>query len=165
MEQHNLPIVLDIEASGFGSGSYPIEVGLITGEGLAYCTLIKPESEWQHWDKQAEALHRIRRQQLLDIGKDIKMVATELNELLGGKTVYSDAWGNDMSWLALLFECAMVPQRFRLESINVLLREEQKVLWDRTKQQVVTEMELSRHRASSDAKIIQQTYIQTLQAL
>ena len=35
-----LPTILDIEASGFGPGSYPIEIGFVTGAGKAWCSLI-----------------------------------------------------------------------------------------------------------------------------
>ena len=50
------PTVLDIEASGFGRGSYPIEIGYCLPNGDTFCTLIKPEPEWQHWDAEAEKL-------------------------------------------------------------------------------------------------------------
>ena len=36
------PIVLDLEASGFGRGSYPIEVGLAMTDGHLVDYLIKP---------------------------------------------------------------------------------------------------------------------------
>ena len=40
------PAVLDVEASGFGRSSYPIEIGVVFPDGHAYCTLIRPESHW-----------------------------------------------------------------------------------------------------------------------
>jgi len=161
----SVPTILDIEASGFGHGSYPIEVGVVTDGGDSYCSLICPEPEWLHWDAEAEATHNISRQHLLDHGRDVRTVAVQLNEMLDGHTVYSDAWGHDMSWLGLLYHHAGIKQGFRIESLSVLLSEEQMAIWDRTKQQVITDLELSRHRASSDALVIQQTYLQTLQGI
>ena len=38
-------------------------------------------------------------------------------------------------------------------------------LWERAKNQVTVELELKRHRASSDARIIQMAYKQTLMSL
>lgn len=54
-----VPPILDVEAPGFGAGSYPIEVGYFLGDGTAYCTLIKPAANWTHWDPAAEAVHGI----------------------------------------------------------------------------------------------------------
>ena len=48
------PTVLDVEASGFGRNSYPIEIGFVLPNGHAYCSLVKPEAHWTHWDVQAE---------------------------------------------------------------------------------------------------------------
>lgn len=162
--ENSIPIILDVEASGFGIGSYPIEVGVAMPGGQSYCSLISPEAEWSHWDEKAERLHHLKRELLLQYGKSVQEVANKLNELLEGKTVYSDAWGNDMSWLSLLFDRAGVSQKFALDSLHGLLSIEQQVIWDRTKQQVIDEHALTRHRASADARILQETYIQTLQA-
>jgi hypothetical protein len=35
------PNIIDIEASGFGVDSYPIEVGIVLSTGQKYCALIK----------------------------------------------------------------------------------------------------------------------------
>ena len=42
-------ITIDVEASGFGVGSYPIEVGVAFPDGGTQCYLIKPEHDWIHW--------------------------------------------------------------------------------------------------------------------
>ncbi len=39
----DLPTVIDVEASGFGAGSYPIEVGVAFPDGRSWCCLIRPE--------------------------------------------------------------------------------------------------------------------------
>ncbi|HCH20980.1 MAG TPA: hypothetical protein DEX33_06190, partial [Cellvibrionales bacterium] len=84
---------IDVEASGFGAGSYPIEVGLAMTSGQMHCTLIRPEDDWLHWNEEAESLHGITRDILLVNGKSPLKVAMLLNEWLDGETVYTDAWG------------------------------------------------------------------------
>ena len=158
------PVLLDIEASGLGRGSYPIEVGYALADGRSKCLLIKPPDDWQMWDANAERLHGISRAQLRLRGLDVVTVAETLNRELGGMTVYSDAWGNDQSWLALLFDRAERAQGFRLQALHALLSEAQLRQWANTKQAVEREMALDRHRASNDARVLQQTYLRTLSA-
>lgn len=156
-----VPIILDIEASGFGRGSYPIEIGYVLPDGKAWCRLIKPEPDWTHWDEKAEDIHHIKRSILNMRGLPVSEVATGLNDALAGETVYCDGWGNDSSWLAMLFYFAGQPQRFRIETLRTLLTDRQVELWNNTKQQVIDELALDRHRASSDARILQMTYLRT----
>ena len=44
----NVPAAVDVEASGFGAGSHPIEIGYVPTDGSSYCTLIRPEPSWTH---------------------------------------------------------------------------------------------------------------------
>ncbi len=148
---------IDVEASGFGAGSYPIEVGLAMTGGQMHCTLIRPEDEWLHWNKEAESLHGISRDILLVNGKSALKVAMLLNEWLDGATVYTDAWGNDSCWLALLYEAANIQQRFKVDSVASLISQEQMAKWHPTKNHIIQEMNLQRHRASTDALILQTT--------
>ena len=46
----NNPLIIDVEASGFGSKSYPIEIGVALNDGQRFCTLILPAPNWTHWD-------------------------------------------------------------------------------------------------------------------
>lgn len=156
------PAILDVEASGFGRGSYPIEVGFVLPDGRSHCILIRPQDDWREWDVEAEQLHGISRAQLQTHGRGAFEVAQFLNDHLSGLTVYSDAWGNDQSWLALLYECAGLPIRFRLDTLRVLLSEAQLQLWADTKKQVERELDLGRHRASNDARVLQLAYQRTL---
>lgn len=158
---HVRPLVIDVEASGFGVGSYPVEVGVALANGETRCMIIRRESDWVHWDDSAESLHGISRKDLSLYGKTVKEVATTLNEWLAGQVVYSDAWGNDSSWLALLFEYANVVQRFKLDSLRSLLDENQLETWHETKEKVTENGCFRRHRASNDALILQETYCRT----
>ena len=158
------PTIIDVEASGFGAGSYPIEVGFVLPDSSACCFLIKPIDDWTHWDSSAQNVHNIKREVLFSHGQPIKEAAELLNQHLADSMVYSDGWGNDRSWLGLLFECAGIPQRFRLESLRAILSEQQVNQWHSTKDTVQAELGLERHRASGDARILQQTYLRTLES-
>jgi hypothetical protein len=149
------PCVIDIEASGFGRGSYPIEVGYVLPDGRAVCMLVQPAAGWTHWDTSAEGLHGIRRATLLRHGHRIEEVAIALNCDLAGRTVYCDGWAHDYTWLATLFEEADLLPRFRLESVTALLVETQLQRLDQARREALAEMRLTRHRASSDARALQ----------
>jgi len=158
-----LPVIIDIEASGFGAGSYPIEVGFVLPDGKAYCTLIRPEPGWTRWDDRSEQVHHIPRGILGERGRGVEEVAATLNRLLAGRCAYSDAWGNDSTWLALLFEHARVRQAFRLESLRALIDERQAEIWHPVKESITRELDFCRHRASCDALILQRTWERTRQ--
>ncbi len=49
-----MPIVLDVEASGFGRDSYPVEIGYAMPNGSCFCSLVRPEPHWTHWDPEAQ---------------------------------------------------------------------------------------------------------------
>jgi len=158
------PAFIDVEASGFGTHGYPIEVGLIAGDGSMYCSLILPPADWSHWDATAwdaaaEGVHGITRAILSAHGRPLADVARELNLKAAGLTLFTDAWGNDYPWLAKLFDAADLPMRFTIESSRKLLDETEVGRWHEAKRQVIAEMNLKRHRASSDAKILQHTLL------
>ena len=100
----SLVCVIDIEASGFGRRSYPIEVGYVLPDGRTRCTLIRPPEHWTHWDQDAERVHHISRETLMRHGRTTGEVARMLNADLQGLTVYCDGWGHDYPWLAALFD-------------------------------------------------------------
>ena len=155
MTLENLPAILDVEASGFGRGSYPIEIGFVEPAGAMFCALILPDAEWQHWDASAEALHGITRATLLAHGKPVRWVACALNERLRGLTVYCDGWGHDYVWLARLFDCVDMQPSFHLEDLRRLLTEDEAARWHDVTLAVRGEQNLRRHRASSDARVLQ----------
>lgn len=169
MTQHYIdnsnPIILDIEASGFGKGSYPIEVGFALPDKSAHCYLIRPIVEWTHWNVGAEEVHGISRETLMENGRSVTEVAEQLNKHLANKTVYSDGWGYDLSWISLLFSVANIPMNFRINTLYSLLSEDQLVLWENSRKIVLEKLGLQRHRASSDARIIQETFLHTRKRL
>ncbi|QNI04131.1 hypothetical protein HXW73_15005 [Halomonas sp. SH5A2] len=159
-----LPTVLDIEASGFGRGSYPIEVGIARADGSTCAFLIQPLDEWTHWDPKAELLHGISRERLRREGFPVRQVARWLNDELSDEGMaYSDSWGYDNTWLSLLFHHAGMLPGFRLEALRILLSEDQQALWSDTKEAVIAERGIHRHRAGDDARLLQLTYQRTQQ--
>jgi hypothetical protein len=155
------PFIIDVEASGFGSNSYPIEIGVALEDGRRYSALIKPASEWTHWDDNAEKTHGISRDILSRHGRPIKEVAAKLNDLLEKRFVYSDGWVVDKPWVTQLFASARLPQFFTVSAIETILSEEQMAIWHEVKNEFTQKNHLQRHRASIDAFIIQETYVKT----
>lgn len=157
LTQEPLQGFIDLEASGFGARSYPIEVGVVMPGGESYCTLILPEPDWQHWDSGAEKIHGIAREMLLQYGRSPQEVALELNRRLRGLTMYCDAWYHDYNWLSRLFDAANAAPLFKLEDLRQLLSPQEIERWDALKAKVMQDLQLDRHRASNDAKVLQQT--------
>lgn len=159
-----LPTLLDIEASGFGRGSYPIEIGLARPDGSSCAFFVQPLPEWTHWDPKAELLHGISRARLEREGYPVRHLARWLNDELGEAGIaYSDSWGFDNTWLSLLFHHAGMLPRFRLEALRRLLSERQLELWNGTKEALVLELGIHRHRSGEDARLLQLTYQRTLE--
>jgi hypothetical protein len=148
-----VPAILDIEASGFGRASYPIEIGYILADGTTFCTLIRPAPTWTHWDPKAESVHHIPREALARHGRSVAEVAALLNDRLRGQTLYSDAWGHDYPWLSALFEEAAMVPLFRIDSLRKVLTEDEASRWQPARDLI------ARHRASADAWLIQQTWL------
>ncbi|WP_370980251.1 hypothetical protein [Agaribacterium sp. ZY112] len=159
MEHNYPPNTLDIEASGFGSSSYPIEVGIAKHNGERYCALICPQSDWLHWSDTAEQLHGISRKALLERGKPACEVCLELNKFLNKDAVFSDALSHDQRWLQRLFESVSFSPSFQLRAIEHIMLEQQFKYWDRAKAELEISLNTERHRASSDALLIQQAYV------
>ncbi|MBI9090827.1 MAG: hypothetical protein JEZ12_16540 [Desulfobacterium sp.] len=160
-KQIRRPYIIDVEASGFGQHSYPIEIGLALEQGERYCSLLSPAPEWTHWDETAEKIHCVTRECLALNGNPIAQVANDLNRLLKGCTIYSDGWVVDKPWLTTLFYAAKIPQHFSISPIEMILSEDQMSIWHDTKTRITRELALKRHRASADALIIQETYVKT----
>ncbi len=162
MNQVNMPLIIDVEASGFGASSYPIEIGVVMNGGDKYCTLIQPAPDWTHWDEEAEKMHGISRDILTSSGKPIDQVADQLNEMLSGMTLFSDGWVVDKPWLTTLFHAAGREMLFDVSPLEMILSESQMAVWHETKDRIMSENKIQRHRASFDAWIIQETFRLTM---
>ncbi len=164
MKHRGRPLIIDIEASGFGARSYPIEVGVALQDGRTFCSLVLPAPDWTHWDHDAEQVHRVSRGILQTYGKPMVEVTTQLNELLEGRTVYTDGWVVDRPWLTTLFHTACMPMRFHMSPLELILTEAQMAAWHVTKDVVIASLAEVRHRASYDAWIVQETWQRTRDA-
>lgn len=154
-----IPSILDIEASGFGSASYPVEIGVVTDTGRRLCCLIRPHATWQHWDESAEKLHGINHQLLVAKGKLAIEVCLAFNGMLAGKTVYSDGWSHDIRWLRRLYEAAAMECEFTLSPIESIASEEQLMCWDEVKADILARSKnITRHRATNDALLVQRVF-------
>jgi hypothetical protein len=157
-----IPAIIDVEASGFGSRSYPIEIGFVLPDGRLECTLIRPEPDWTHWDAPAAEVHGITRELLMAFGKPADLVASWLNDQLRGTTIYSDSWGHDYGWLAVLFDAANLAPSFTLEHLVSIMPECNAARWSQVHREVELELGLKRHRASNDALILQRTWLRLM---
>lgn len=154
-----IPSIIDIEASGFGAASYPVEIGVVLDNGRRLCCLIRPHASWKHWDEDAEKLHGISHKLLLSKGKEIQEVCLAFNGMLAGKTVYSDGWSHDSRWLRRLYEFSGMQCEFTLSPIESIATEEQLQCWDEVKAEIIKQTaNLVRHRATNDALLVQQTF-------
>jgi len=81
--------------------------------------------------------------------------------VFAGQTVYTDGWYQDFVWLHSLYEAAGFSPRFKLEDLSVTLTPGQQAVWHETKQAIRDAFALQQHRASTDAKVLQLTWLKT----
>jgi hypothetical protein len=122
---------IDLEASGLGPSSFPVELGVALPErapdGVWEVTLrswlIRPERSWLEradaWDPVAEQIHGLPLSRLQDEGLPLPQVVEEMDALLAGRTVHADTGrhGSDAGWLTEIAEAldeAWWPTRWRL---------------------------------------------------
>ncbi|GAC15571.1 hypothetical protein GLIP_2950 [Aliiglaciecola lipolytica E3] len=134
---------------------------MVTYLSQRYCRLIQPEADWRHWTQEAQDLHGISREILLQKGVPATQVCIDLNNLLNGQTVYSDGWVVDYPWLIKLFSAGKQQMKFRLSPLENILSEKQMELWHDTHELLCASMDCTRHRASCDAELVQNVYMQT----
>ncbi|WP_187408154.1 3'-5' exoribonuclease [Saccharophagus sp. K07] len=149
--------VIDIEASGFGAESYPIEIGIVLPDGTRYQSLVKPEPTWLHWDKDAQDIHGISRLLLLKEGRPVQEICRDINAICNGVTLYSDCWVHDAQWFNALFTAARMPALACCRAIEYLLDDQQQARYQHTKPHVAKRLGLTLHRALNDAIAIQNT--------
>lgn len=123
MGTDGFPCFLDVEATGFGPDSHPIEIAWSDEAGEIHRCLIDPTPvpEWTDWSAEAERVHGIDRDRLRRNGWPPDYVANLLTQALKDKTVYTDAPDYDGRWIARLFAAVGQPVPFRCEHIDELL--------------------------------------------
>lgn len=156
-----VPYIVDVEASGFGPEGFPIEIGCVTSSGERLCALIQPLPHWTHWSDEAESVHGISRDTLEKYGRAARDVCELLNTNLRGRTLYSDGWVVDKPWIERLFHETRQPMNFFVSPIELILTEEQMERWSTTRDTVIRDSGIQRHRASNDAWVIQETFMRS----
>lgn len=156
---------IDVEASGLGPHSWPIEVGWVFATGEPRSMLVRPAAHWSMnaWEKSAEVLHRITPQRLITEGHSAIDTALVLNAALGGMAVYSDAPDYDSFWLFRLYDAAGIKPNYQLADLGDLL----KPLWQGEPKDLVAmaqETSPHTHRAADDVVHLQTMYRIALEA-
>lgn len=150
---------IDLEASGLGARSWPVEAGWAFVDGQGGSILIQPHESWLEsaWDAEAAALHGLSLERLRREGTPVREAACALNRALEGATVYSDAPDHDGAWLYRLFAAAGISQRFRIEDLADLLESlpeaGTRALYDKAGQ-----ISPRTHRAAPDARHLLAVY-------
>jgi hypothetical protein len=111
MGQFNKIIIIDFEASGLHSDSYPTEIAWIDPvlDEKATSYLIKPSKKWldSRWDYQAEKITGISQKMIVSNGSPIRDVAQKTQAVLSqADVILSDAPDWDRNWLMALLEAA-----------------------------------------------------------
>lgn len=97
---------IDVEASGLGPDSWPIEIGVAWLDGrkvITHSSLIRPRPEWSNeaWNPRSAKIHGIDREELND-APDADEVAQWFRQLVGDRVLISDAPNHDGMWLERL---------------------------------------------------------------
>ena len=120
-------IFADIEASGLQFLSYPIEFGWAWdgGDGVQFQSfLIRPTPEWLSWktgwNEDAERLHGISLERLMDEGAEPAAACRKLNETLDGNEVAFDTGpaAHDARWTSILYRAAGMEPTFSLAQLS-----------------------------------------------
>ena len=113
---------IDFEASGIAPDSYPIEVAVVSNETV-YSSLIKPVRYWTHWSFDAQDMHGLTQDHLLQEGDTPHAVAKQMNQLFSGQVLCSDS-PQDGFWFDVLFEAADLMPTFELKPLEVFVGRE-----------------------------------------
>lgn len=116
-------LIIDFEASGLGSGSWPIEVGLAWiegGEVRSWSSLIRPEPGWDRnlWDMFAQDVHGIPMSDL-ERAPTARSVAGELLARVAGRPVFSDAPEFDGRWARRLLDAQLSRAGIRILELDL----------------------------------------------
>lgn len=117
-------VIIDIEASGLGVDSFPIEIAWKdpnTGDYDSF--LIDPSSVdyWDDWDHNAACIHGISQDELTSRGVHPIVAVQRLNSQLCGSIAYSDGLGSDTMWLSVLFEAVGIDPTFEIRCLYTYL--------------------------------------------
>lgn len=116
-------VVLDIEASGLGENSFPIEIAWQGPIVKPQSFLIRPDPNWdlESWDERAEQLHGIPLRQVLAEGVATRTIVEQLCRDCAGRTILSDGLAFDQVRLNQLCAAARWQGSIRLTDLFLWL--------------------------------------------
>ena len=136
---------IDFEASGIAPDSYPIEVAVVSSE-TSFSSLIKPARYWTHWSFDAQDMHGLSQDHLLEQADPADVVARHMNQLFSGQVLCSDS-PQDGFWLDVLYEAADLMPTFQLKPLEVLVGRE-------AASDIYRLLPTTKHRALHDATVL-----------
>lgn len=117
-------VTLDFEASCLPrhGRSFPIEVAIAEAGGEVRSWLIRPEPQWRAWawTAEAEGLHGLTWDQLIEAGRPAAEVLDELATAMQGRPAYADSY-LDATWMCTLEAAAGAPPLVRIRHIDALI--------------------------------------------
>lgn len=114
---------LDIEASGFGPGSWPVEIGWAFpfDRKRNGSVLVRPIPAWTHWDMTSQSnCHGLSRDFLEKEGSLPAEALGHIEDALSGCTIYVQDPEYDRSWFRVLVEAAGRDSTIRLNDAGAL---------------------------------------------
>jgi hypothetical protein len=146
---------IDLEASGLGSASFPVEIGwaIVREDGSidSASFMIRPPAKWtmyeNAWSPASEQLTGITRETLEKHGLAPIEVMTRFLEAVGDRELFSDAPDFDAHWFGMLAEAAGI-------SLGSRTIRDAKTLMDKmdAEQGLTEKLPPARHRAETDAR-------------
>ncbi len=159
---------LDVEASSLSEQSYPIEVAWSSNkiDSEPHCWLINPYTidEWMDWDPGAQAVHGIRREDLMAEGVEPGLVTAHMNASLAGATVYCDGGDLDIFWIDRMFKAASMGRQFQIGDARLLFHRllgpdtaasSRDTIIEQMSQKARKAVDGRRHRASVDVQYLE----------
>lgn len=152
-------VILDVEASGLSSDSYPIEIAWVSiingGDNDQFLIDHKTADNWKDWDECAESLHGISRLSLKS-GLCVFIAAQRLNSQLCGCVAVSDHSATDKLWIDKLFKEAGIDRKFEIIDILDLSSGCDSEYYNQFR--VLKSKRIMEHRALSDCMQLRDIY-------
>lgn len=112
-------VFLDFEASSLSDRSYPIEVAWVFEDGQCESYLIAPAPAWSEWDPDAERIHGIARETLVQEGTAHEFVAARMVEALSGHALFASAPSWDGKWMSAVGAVSLMRTRLHTMHFNL----------------------------------------------
>lgn len=126
-------VFIDFEASSLSKTSFPIEVGWVFEDGQSFSCLIRSAPDWDDWSEEAEAIHRISREDLRREGTAVETVAQKMLDMLAGHDLFASAPSWDGKWLSVLLRAGGFPRHaLRLRKSDEAFFEAARKILDQT---------------------------------